>query len=164
MTIDELQTMIDDYMLVLEPPYNKSKRLLLKNQARVARLLLDRLTANQGKVRQYNPEKLEGMIRDFKEFRGIIDAGESYSDVEAANACVLEKNIIWIAQELMEMMKEEKSVPNMTGCLAIYAKGIPEKPFSAVREEVCQKMAKDRVIKDSRREEDLSELENEVDK
>jgi hypothetical protein len=109
MTTDELQAMIDDYKLVLAPPHNLSKRLLLKNQARVARQLLDRLTADPGKVRQYNPEKLEAMIRNFEGFGKLVDEGESYSDIEAANACVLEKNIIWIAQELLELMKAKTS-------------------------------------------------------
>jgi hypothetical protein len=103
MTIDELQTMIDDFGQI------PGKRLLLKNQARVSRQLLDRLTADPGKVRQYSPEKLEGMIREFDEFEKIIDAGGSYSDLETVNTCVLEKNIIWIAQELLALMKAKTS-------------------------------------------------------
>ena len=99
MTIDGLQLMIDDFGQIT------GKRLLLKSESRVARLLLDQLRTNPEKVRQYNPETLEGVIRDFEKFGKIIDAGESYSDIEAANSCVLEKNIIWIAMDLLELMQ-----------------------------------------------------------
>jgi len=45
-----------------------------------------------------------------------------------------------------------------------YAKGKPVKPFSEVREQAWEEVVKDIVSRDGRRENDMSELENKVEK
>jgi len=58
----------------------------------------------------------------------------------------------------LSTLGDGKSVPDMTGCLARYAEDNPVKPLSEIRELVWREVAKGRVARDSRRENDMSEL------
>lgn len=109
LTLNELQKMMDDFMVIAKPgirteeEYQKANALK-RNQIVIAKQLL---TIHQGTTAitgRTSAAELEKMITDFETY---WSDRRGRGDVEAENADALSYRIVEIAQELMDALKVE---------------------------------------------------------